>query len=212
MPIKDSIPKAQCLDDSIPIAPARSIIIEIPDEPHGKVNLYINDGVSISCKPEDGNLKQLENAVPLAIYLVARAIHKNGPLSREDMLIIHKKLAEGGAKETKIILGWLYNTGLLKVFLPKHKLIAQSKEIERLLRIGKVSRPELRTTRGQLIHASAVLPLGRHFLNYLTGMKMKMDKNYKLYSINKSIRSDFQIHLKLLRKAKGGISMNLLTF
>ena len=41
---------------------------------------------------------------------------------------------------------------------------------------------------------------------------MKMDNDYKLYIINKSIRSDFRIQLKLLKKAKEGISMNLLTF
>ena len=212
MPIKDSIPKAQHLDDSIPIAPTRTIIVDIPDEAQEKVDLCIDDGVSISCKPDDGNLQQLENAVPLAIHLVARAVHKNEALPRGNMLTIHKMLAEGAAEETKIILSWLFNTGLLKVFLPKHKFIVWSKEIEQILKMGKVLSFELRTTRGRLVHASAILPLGRHFLNqHITGMEMKMDNDYKLYSINKSIQSDFQMHLKLLEKAKDRISMNLLT-
>ena len=47
-PIKNSIPQAKYLDETIPIAPARSIILDIPDNPQGKVDLYINDGVSIA--------------------------------------------------------------------------------------------------------------------------------------------------------------------
>ena len=128
------------------------------------------------------------------------------------MLTVHKMLKEGAAEETKIILGWLYNMHRLKVYLPEHKFIAWSKEIERILKTGKVLRPELLTTRGRLVHSSAILPLGKHFLNRITGMEMKMDIDYKLYTINTSISIDFQIHLKLLKKAKEGISMNLLMF
>ena len=124
--MKDSIPPAKHLDETIPIALGRSIIIDIPDYSQGKVDLYIDDGVSISCKPDDRNLQQLENAVPLAIYLVAREIHKNEPLPQDDMLTIHKMLAEGAAEETKIILGWLYDTCRLKVFLPEHKFISST--------------------------------------------------------------------------------------
>ena len=128
LPIKDSIPTAKHLDKAIPIAPARSIIVDIPDNPQGKVNLYIDNGVSISCEPDDGNLQQLENVVPLAIYLVAREMHKHESLPRDDMLTIHKMLAEGAA-----ILGWLYNMRHLQVYLPEHKFIAWSKDIKRIL-------------------------------------------------------------------------------
>ena len=93
------------------------------------------------------------------------------------MLTIHKMLAEGAAEETKIILGWLYDTRRLKIFLPEHKFIAWTEDIKRILQTGKVSRPELRKIRGRLVHSSAILPLGRHFLNRITGMEMKMDND-----------------------------------
>ena len=62
---------------------------------------------------------RLQSAAPLAIFVVARDIHTDEPITRESLMCMHKMEAEGGLEEEKIILGWYFNTHLLLISLPE---------------------------------------------------------------------------------------------
>jgi len=84
-------------------------------------------------------------------------------------------------------------------------------QIRKLLKIKLVDRDELRTLNGHLNHASAIMPLARHFMNRLHQLETVMEP-YKKYSIRIPLLEDLKLHHDILTKASQGISMNLLTY
>eukprot|EP00979_Chaetoceros_neogracilis_P013087 scaffold3660_cov246-Chaetoceros_neogracile.AAC.3 len=210
-PAQANIPKPEILDDDLPLKPARSLIVDIPLESNGKVDLYIDDGISISIDTPM-HRKRLEAALPLAIFIVARQNCPEEPLPRDDMLTLHKMIAEGSCAEKKIILGWLFNTRAFIVQLPRSKFIVWNSQIVQILEDGQVKKAELHELIGRLNHSACIMPLARHFLNRMRFLLSKMHNSYVFYTIKPTVRSDLELHLKILAKAARGISINLLTF
>ena len=139
--------------------------------------------------------------------------YSNYPLPRDEMVSITKLTAELGLSETKIILGWHYNTRRLLISLPKDKYVAWSSQLQHLLLKKKTNHNELKTLIGRLDHTSSVMSLARHFMERLRFAKEKTADRPKMpYTLNQTCLNDIKIMQMVLDKASAGISMNLLTY
>ncbi len=69
--------------------------------------------------------------------------------------------------ETKVILEWHFNFWTLAVTLPKHKHLAWSGKIQKMIADSKTTKKALESTIGQLGHIGFIIPWVFHFLSRL---------------------------------------------
>jgi hypothetical protein len=74
---------------------------------------------------------------------------------------------EGGFAETKVILGWHFNFRSLTLTLPKHKYIAQLREIQKIIKTWRTTKKPLESTIRRMGHVGFVIPWVYHFLSCL---------------------------------------------
>ena len=83
------------LPPHIPFAPAKSLIITLPPEDHGKVDFYIDDTVAIG--PNfPGIISRLAACILLSFHLVFRPLSKFESIPRDKAAAVAKLIAEGG--------------------------------------------------------------------------------------------------------------------
>jgi hypothetical protein len=72
------------LDNDIPFGIGRDLIVDIPVDPRGTVDLYINDlcGLTVDI---DNNATRLERAPLLALGSAAQEVAEIEPLPRDDI-------------------------------------------------------------------------------------------------------------------------------
>jgi hypothetical protein len=94
----------------IPFGIGRDLIVDIPVDARGIVNLYIDDfiGLTVDLNGTD-NATRLKRAPLLGLTAVSREVSPLKPLHCDDMDARTKLIAETGLSETKIILGWQLN-------------------------------------------------------------------------------------------------------
>ena len=99
-------PKKDCLDNNVPFAIGRELIVDVPIDPCGFADMYINDTTGLTVNlPGTLNADRLEAAIPLAIKVAARPNDINEPIPREPMVAQDKLKTEGGLAKLKVILG-----------------------------------------------------------------------------------------------------------
>ena len=76
----------------------------IPVLKHGYCDEYVDDVITAGVDKGKKSTQHLEAAAPLAIYVVARDIHSDEPITRENLMCMHKMKAEGGLEEEKVII------------------------------------------------------------------------------------------------------------
>ncbi len=107
--MQKDIPPRQYLDDTIPFSIGRELIVDIPINPQGDADIYIDDTTALTINlTGTRNAEQLEAAIPLAIEIAAHPNDANEPIPHKKMVAGDKLKAEGGLSETKVILGWLF--------------------------------------------------------------------------------------------------------
>jgi len=106
----------------------------------------------------------------LAIHTICRPLDDNETIAREDRLSLGKLKEEGSLSEEPIILGWVLNTRLLTIALPKKKANYWLEELKNVMVSKKISYKNLETLVGRLNHAAAACPLFRYFLNRLRNL------------------------------------------
>ena len=80
------------------------MIVALPPEDHGKVDVYIDDTVAIG--PDlPGIIPRLAACILLAFHLVFRPLSTFEPIPRDEAAAIAKLIAEGGLEETKKMWG-----------------------------------------------------------------------------------------------------------
>ena len=146
-PNSNLVPTAKLLSEDIPYAQGKELAVEIPVDPRGKNEVFVDDNLTVGVllpksDPEtpiemDDCTLRLERAVLLAIYITARPQHKDEPIPRDWMEAINKLVAEAGLEEIKLALGWQINLRLLLVSLPVNKAIAWDTDIRCLLKNGE---------------------------------------------------------------------------
>ncbi len=99
----------------------------------------------------------------------------------------------------------------LTVSLPEHEHIAWSGEIQSMLDHHRMTKKALELTTGRLSHVGFVIPWVFHFLSRLRTL-LRCAQIRQTIALNKDCKADLVLMLKLIKKVKGGIDMNLLGF
>ncbi|KAL7530514.1 LOW QUALITY PROTEIN: hypothetical protein ACHAXR_005024 [Thalassiosira sp. AJA248-18] len=147
------------MDSSIPFAEAKDLIVDVPVDPRGTTDVYIDDTIGLTVDiPGTDNAKRLERAILLAIHVAAREKHPDEPIPREEMAALAKLIAEAGLEEAKTILGWIFDFRRLLMSLPENKFVAWSTEINEMIKEKKTTASALERNIGRLVHLSLVLP------------------------------------------------------
>jgi len=211
-PSQNLIPERVVLDDSIPFGEGKELIVDIPVDPRGTTDVYIDDTVGLTVDlPESNNCERLEAAILLAIHTAARPKHPQEPIPREVMEALEKLIAEAGAEETKMILGWFFDFRRLLVSLPDNKFKAWSDAIREMIQTKITTSSILECNIGRLVHLSMVLPGVHHFMSRLRDL-LKRSKNRSKIKINQVCLEDLELMLFFLEKAHKGISLNQIVY
>jgi hypothetical protein len=166
--VQADIPTQEYLDNNIPFAMERELIVNVPVNPRGYADIYIDNTTGLTINlPGTRNTNRLEAAIPLAIKVAAWPNSINKPIPWEPMVAQEELKAEGGLAEMNIILRWHFNFRTLTITLPKQKHITWSSKIQTMIATGRTTKKALKSTIGQLGHIGFVIPWVFHFLSHL---------------------------------------------
>eukprot|EP00957_Ditylum_brightwellii_P072746 5529151-Ditylum_brightwellii.AAC.1 len=99
-PNPDFVPTTKVEDEKILFVEGKELIVDIPVDPKGKVDVYINSKVGLAVDiPDTNNALRLERAILQAIHMVARQKCEGEKIPREQMTCLAKLLAEAGLEE-----------------------------------------------------------------------------------------------------------------
>jgi len=102
------MPPKELLPDDVPFGIGRDLIINIPIDPLGTVDVYIDDFLGLTIDLDDSdNATRLERAPLLGLTAVSREVAKAKPLPWDEMDVRKKLVTETGLTEIKIMLGWI---------------------------------------------------------------------------------------------------------
>jgi len=201
--------EGKCEGLAAAVAPA----FEVPVDLDSRKDCFVDDIVCVFLDT-DKNRKREGHAVPLAVHAVSRPHQGDDvePVPRRPILSPEKLEAEGRPSEVMIVLGWEVDTRRLIVSLPENKYVAWEKELDRALDNTGISSEQLESLVGRLNHASFLVPLSRHFLSDVR-KRIKKGRWLRKRSVRLSLNEleDLSLWKGFLRKAREGISMNLLT-
>jgi hypothetical protein len=211
-PNQGLVPEEPSLSDDVPFADARPLFVDIPVNPRGHNEVFIDDNCTLGVDlPGTDNVLCVESAAMLAIHTFARPRHKDEPIPREWMEALNKLAAEAGATEIKLTLGWNLNLRLLIVALPDNKAIAWIAELEIMLNKKKATAKQLEQNIGRYVNVAMIIPWLHHFLGRLRKLHERA-LNRRAISVPPSCIEDLELIRKLIRKANTGIDLNLLTY
>jgi hypothetical protein len=215
-PHTHTLPEPVELDMSIPFGQAKELDVDVPDDDWGRIDDFIDDGIAIV--PDLGqNRNRAVQALLLAIHTICRPLDNKETITREDCLSLGKLKEEGQLSEEPIILGWLLNTRLLTIALPKKKANYWLEELKNVMISKRISYKNLETLVGRLNHAAAACPLFRYFLNRLRNLlttwnQAQVSKRCVRY-LSKQVLEDLKLwHNVFLPKIATGMSLNLTSF
>ncbi len=209
------VPPRVLLDNNIPFGAGAELIVDIPINPRGSHDVYINDVILLTVNiPGTNNIARGQSASLLAINTTTRLNHPKEPIPRESMDARYKLFAEANLTETKMILGWEFDFQRLKILLSKNKFIAwttASMDVNQLLAAGTTTAKELELTIGYLGHLALVVPGVYHFLSRLCKIQ-RLAMHRRSIRISNICRNDSLLMLWFLNIAKKEIDMNLIAF
>ena len=107
-------------------------------------------------------------------------------------------------------MGWRLNCRALLLSLPDDKFLAWMGDVDKMLDSGWTSHEQLELMVGRLNHVAAIIPMGRHFLNWLQNWLQHPQLRKQKLSLGKDELGDLRTFKVILRKANKGISLNLL--
>ena len=211
-PNPELVPPPVLLPSDVPFGVGRDLVVDIPVNPKGIVDIFLDDTVSLTVAlPGSDHATRLSRATLLAIHASARPQHPSEPIPREEMAALAKLLAEAGPEEQKIILGWLFDFRRMLVLLPDHKFIAWTQAIKTILSTGSSTYKELECNIGRLTHLGQVISPIYHFLSRLRELQQRA-KSRRSIKLTAACREDLRLMLVFLEMARAGISMNLIAY
>jgi hypothetical protein len=209
-PNQHLVPNKIILDNGISFRIRQDLIVEIPINPRGTVDLYIDDfcGLTVDI---DNNATRLERAPLLALRSAAREGAEIEPLPCNDIAALQKLIPETGLSEIKTILGWLLDFCQIIIALPDNKFHAYSKAILKMLQRGWTSKGELESNIGRWVHLEQIIPTVHHFLSRLRFLKQQSENRQQI-KIDEQCTQDLQFLFFILWKCHQGIDLNLIAF
>jgi hypothetical protein len=214
-----SLPLEKDSSEHSPFTPGKDLDVYLFPDPRGKVEIYIDDGITVIPDINDNRLRGT-NAMALAIHTICRPISPDEPIKRDDCLSLSKLSEEGTLAESATVLGWRINTRSLTISIPPDKYNSWRMDIEKILTKKKASHEEIETLIGRLNHASNILPIARYFLNRIrlsitpsaTQPNSYHMKKHTIW-LPKPALSDLALFQEtFLPKMYKGISLNLITY
>jgi hypothetical protein len=147
--ISKIIPKTHLLDPTIPFAKAKPLLVNIPLEPIGQSDVYIDDICTVGILDSKQNEEKLRKSILLAMETIGRPLNMNEKITRDDLPSIDKLLSEAGLSEQKCLLGWILDTRRLRISLHMEKYTYWRNQIQDLLHTrGRTTKKILETTLG----------------------------------------------------------------
>ena len=213
-PIQHLVPTPITLDSDIPFGEGRELIVNIPINPRGINDVYVDDIIPLTVGlPNTDNMLRCESAALLAIHATVRESHPDDPSPREFMESRAKLIAEAGLTELKTVLGWVLDFRRLIISLPYNKYHAWSNNIREILSRDNSTARELETLVGRLGHVGTIIPMVYHFLSRLRELQRKASRNKRWPTkLNAECRLDLRLMLQVLAKASRGIDMNIVAY
>jgi hypothetical protein len=206
------VPEKTHLTDDIPFGIGRELVVDIPVDPRGKIDIYIYDFVSLMVNIDGSdNAKRMESAPLLAVNVTSREVSELEPLPCDDMDAQNKLIAETGLTEQKIILGWSFDFCRMTISLPENQFRAYSKVISEIIDRGWTSKRELETNIGRWVHLGQIVPPVHHFLSRLCYLKQRA-KNKRMIMVNKECNKDLKFLLTVLQKCQHRIDLNAIVY
>jgi len=209
-PAQHLVPNKIILEDDIPFGIGQDLIVNIPVNSRGTVDLYIDDFCGLTVDIDD-NAVHLKRAPLLALVSAAQEVAEIEPLPRDDIEARPKLIAEAGLTEIKIFLGWLIDFRWMTIALPDNKFHAYSIAISEMLKRGCTSKGELETNIGRWVHLGQIIPTVHHFLSRLRFLKQRAENRRQITS-NEQCKDDLHFLLFVLGKCNQGINLNLIAF
>ena len=133
--IKNKLPKAERMDDSIPFEKSKPLFVPVPSR-QTFIEGYVDDGTG-GCVDINENLDRLQNVIPLSTEVIFIPLSDTEKVRRNDQIDDTKLQGEGKPSETKIILGWEVNSRKFSVHLPVHKYIAWNGDLQKIIKSGE---------------------------------------------------------------------------
>ena len=198
------------LEDDIPFGIGRDLIVNIPVDPRGTVNLYIDNFCGLAVDIDD-NATRLKRAPLLALGSAAQEVAEIEPLPRDDIKAQPKLIAEAGLTEIKTFLVWPIDFCRMTIAFPDNKFHAYSIASSEMLKWGCTSKGELETNIGRWVHRGQIIPTVHHFLSRLCFLKQRAE-NRRQTTINEQCKEDLHFLLFVLGKCNQGIDLNLIAF
>jgi hypothetical protein len=127
------------------------------------------------------------------------------------MIALNKLEAEGGPKESQIILGWEVDTRRLLIKLPSEKYKAWSNDLRQFQTQKRTKHSDLESMIGRLNTCIGIIPLSRFFLGDLRrhiNRKFSKWRSIKFTQVELNVMELWQ---SFLSQARDGINMNLLS-
>jgi hypothetical protein len=210
-PLLELIKNAKSLPDTHLYAKAKELAINIPPNNIGKIDIYIDDNISISLDKDENTLRT-NTAMLTAIRAISRPIDSSEEIPRKDIISLKKFQAEGTPSETKTVLGWLLNTRSLRIYLPDHKYTAWKEDISAIITCEKVQETSLEQMIGRLNHVACIMEMLRHFLGRLYKALYRAKKR-GFTRLTPPEKEDLTIFQQFIQHASHkGISMNNLVY
>ena len=186
------VPAKQTLPDDVPFGIGKDLIVNIPVDARGTVDVYIDDFIGLYVDLENtDNATHLERAPLLGLTMVSRKVSPFEPLPHDDMDARAKLKAETGLTEIQVILGWLLNFRTMTIALPENKFIAYSRAISEMIERGWTSKTELEQNIGQWVHLGQIIPFIHHFLSRLRFLLRRAEKK-RTVVINETCIADLE--------------------
>ncbi len=206
------MPEKTHLTDGIPFGIGRKLVVHIPVDPRGKIDIYIDIfvGLMVDINGSD-NAKRMESAPLLAVSIMSREVSELEPLPHDDMEAQNKLIAETGLTEQKIILGWSFDFRRMTISLPENKFRAYSKAISEIINCSWTSKGELETNIGRWVHLRQIVLPVHHFLSRLRCLKRKA-KNKRMIMVNEECNKDLKFLLTVIQKCQHGINLNAIAY
>ena len=122
------------VDNSIPFVQGFKLIVDIPINPQGMHDIYIDDIISLTVGISGTNhVTCTQAAALLTIDATARPNHPEEHTPRKSMDTRDKLRAEAGPAELKVILGWDFDFRQLIISLTENKFVAWMTNVGKLL-------------------------------------------------------------------------------
>ena len=186
------VPKKTILNDDVPFGVGKDLIVDVPVDPKGIADVYIDDTIALGVDLQNtNNSMRLENTILLVIHVAARPIHPEEPIPREEMAALEKLLAKAGLEETKMILGLFCGFIRMTVALPTNKYVAWKSDILNMLKYRNATASKLDTIIGRLGNIGFIIHQIFHFLSRLREL-FRRAKNRRSIRIDNTISKDLK--------------------